>query len=391
MDGFRVTKFVVGILLAIALAFAVPALSQGPALPPGEYDLEAGQYVFNVPALQATDTPVAPSATPAPTDTPAPTGHNDTEWHPLTEAIGHEHGSDPNSVNDIFGEPGCWFGNCGQSISYPFETLNENVLKHEVYTWIVLRDLPPNRDPWIKAFRMEAHFTGGAFRNPSDPTQAFAGYLARFHSAMIEAQVCRQSDGTCGFVRIALRMDTGCLRINGAYHCLPGEEDANGSVRIYRAQQFWASGFPPAGRSNILWYTKFYGTPFGLLALNLEANDSSVNVDPDEISTLNLLCPAFDCEFNDSLKWVHRMKFRTLSFADPDGDGLVSDSGFLNQSGSVDAGCTSPSSVCLPYSGNNAPIGKYSYAPGLQLPAEEPIMLEFDTSPPGEFWIRHPN
>ena len=40
-----------GIVGIMALAVSVSTLAQGPALPPGEYDLEEGQYVFNVPAL----------------------------------------------------------------------------------------------------------------------------------------------------------------------------------------------------------------------------------------------------------------------------------------------------------------------------------------------------
>ncbi len=61
---------IVGILGLSLLMFS-RGLAQGPALPPGEYDLEAGQYVFNVPELVETEVP--PTDTPIPpTDTPVP-------------------------------------------------------------------------------------------------------------------------------------------------------------------------------------------------------------------------------------------------------------------------------------------------------------------------------
>lgn len=396
MRKFKVGMAAVLILGIVVLFFVVNVRAQGPALPPGEYDLEAGQYDLAMHPLSTvilalmTPTPVAPTDTPvSPTDTPVPSGHDETAWHPLTEAIGHEHGSDPNSVNDIFGEPGCWYGNCGQSISYPFETPNENVLKHEVYTWFVRRDLVATSDPWIKAFRAEAHFTGGALGTHGG--QASGGYMTRVHSAMIEAQVCRQSDGACGLVRFGMYMNSGCLVINNVSHCLPGEEPFEGDPIRFRSHSFWAGGYPPSGRNHTLWYTKFKtGGKLGLAVLNLDLDDSSVNIDPNDISTLTLLCPEFDCEFNDSLKWIHRMKFKLLagSFEDPDGDGLVSESGLLGLDGGT---CTEMGLWCAPYVVEDAPIGAYAYDPGKNLPAGISKKTEYDISPEGEWWIKHPN
>ncbi len=394
-----------GLVGLAVLGVGANALLQGAFLAPGEYDLEAGKYIFNVPGLAPTETPAAPTDMPVPpTDTPVPSGHDDEIWQPLTEAIGHDHGSDPNSVNDIFGEPGCWFGNCGQSISYPFETPNENAVKHEAYTWIVRRDLPKvgqtgvSRDPWIKAFRLQAHFTSGAFG--VDGGQASGGYLTRFHSFSLEAQVCRQSDDACGIVRFASHMDTGCLKVQGVQHCLPGEEDAAGentNLRWRAHSHTFPDGRNPNSNINrVLWYGKTglaNVPPFRRVAMNVESNDSSVLIDLNDISTLHLICPEFDCKFNDSLMRVHRFKFfvDARDYPDLDGDGLVSETGFMNSRGTLEASCSAVGPTCFPYIIQDAPLGRYSYEPSQQLPSGGLGYIEFDTSPPGEFWIRHPN
>ena len=91
---FRAGMAAVLILGIVALFFIVGGgLAQGPSLPPGVYDLEEGKYVFNVPELAPTSTPVpAPTDTPVlpPTDTPVPS-HPDS-WHPPET---HEHGDAP--------------------------------------------------------------------------------------------------------------------------------------------------------------------------------------------------------------------------------------------------------------------------------------------------------
>ena len=362
-----------------------------------------------------TETSIPPTDTPVPpTDTPVPSGHDDVVWHSPAEAevFGYEHGSDPNSVNDIFGEPGCWFGNCGQSISYPFETPNENATKHEVYTWIVRRDLPKigrtgvSRDPYVKAFRLQSHFTGGAFGVDGGP--ASGGYMTRFHSFSLEAQLCRQADDACGTVAFAGFMDTGCLKLRdpdtgeSIQHCLPGEEDAEGENENlrWRAHGLVAplsqAAIDRGRKVGVLWYGKLGkagGPPFRRVAMNIETSDSSVWIDRDNIGTLHLVCPEFDCHLNNSTIRVHRWKIQLheRDYLDPDGNGLVSQSGFLNTNAQLNPDCTEVSAACIPYIVQNAPLGKYSYEPGLQLPPDEPRLLEFDISPTGEFWIRHPN
>jgi len=91
---------VVLILGSVAVFFGIRTLAQGVLLPPGEYDLEAGKYVFNQHPLSvlnlsvldlsatpvlATDTPVSPTDTPIPTETPVPP--TDTPEHPTSPRI----------------------------------------------------------------------------------------------------------------------------------------------------------------------------------------------------------------------------------------------------------------------------------------------------------------
>lgn len=80
----------------------------------GTYDLEEGQYVFNVPGLAATATSVPP------TKTTVPSGHDNRAWHPLTQEFAHEHGDDPSGMDDVFGTGA--YDLAGGEISYPWQT-----------------------------------------------------------------------------------------------------------------------------------------------------------------------------------------------------------------------------------------------------------------------------
>ncbi len=377
------------ILAAVWLVHTlVSALGASP--PQGEYDLEPGQYISNVPGV--TDTP-PPTDAPEPTDmpTPIPATHDEALWHPLDEEVGHVHGVDPGDFNAELGEPGCFFGECGREIGYPMAPQE----KHEFFTWMGRQNLTATNDVYVEAFRGEFHFSGGAVG--VDGGEAKGGYLVRYHSFSWEAVVCRQSDGACGVVRLSGPVDTGCLQINGTQHCLAGEEDAAGdntNLR-WRAHAWFDGNDPPGTKNHVLWYGKIGDAglpPFRRMAVDLDVDDASVQIDPNDIGTLNLVCPDNQCEFNNSLMRVHRVKFalNDRDYDDPDGDGLVSASGFMNEFGVLDESCTEPSPVCWPFSVENAPLGFYTYDPTNNAP-DQPLYFEFDISPPGEFWIRHPN
>src|SRR3989344_687899 len=155
--------------------------------------------------------------------------HDPKKWHTLVnEEAGchydHHHGDDPNYVNDIFGEPGGWFGNSGQSISYPWQTFvlpadatrqqamaqsgtegqKENDLKHEGYFWVVRKDQPCDEKGYcVKDFRVQYHFHG---------TMDAA---IKMHSMSAEIRACKDVNdpSTCGIVRTGGWVDHGQLLV----------------------------------------------------------------------------------------------------------------------------------------------------------------------------------
>ena len=157
--------------------------------------------------------------------------HDPTKWHTLVNVelkchYDHQHGDDPNYVNDIFGEPGDWFGDPGQSISYPWQTFKaavdaqpyvtpseagaldggmENQGKHEGYYWVVRRDQPcntPNGLYCVKDFRLEFH-----------SMMVGAGAATRWHSFSAEVRACRDVNdlSSCGIIRTGGWIDMGRL------------------------------------------------------------------------------------------------------------------------------------------------------------------------------------
>src|SRR5207237_9204693 len=115
-----------------------------------------------------------------------------TAWHGLYDPdrnchYTHEHHDDPNTVNDIFGEPGAWYGRPGETISYPFQTFSaagqENDVKHNGYKWLVARDLGchpfGSATGCITDYRVEVHSLATA-----------ADAVVRFHSFQAEIRAC---------------------------------------------------------------------------------------------------------------------------------------------------------------------------------------------------------
>lgn len=150
--------------------------------------------------------------------------HDRHKWHTLVDPVNkchydHHHGDDPNYVNDIFGEPGAWFGVPNQSISYPWQTFGatnpyesnaaataegrmENDLKHEGYGWVVRRDQACPDGNCVTDFRLQYHIIFG----PVDAT-------VRYHSYSLEARVCvdARNPATCGIMRNGGWADFGRL------------------------------------------------------------------------------------------------------------------------------------------------------------------------------------
>lgn len=155
--------------------------------------------------------------------------HDKTQWHSLVNVekkchYDHEHGDDPNYVNDLFGQPGSWFNQSGQSISYPWQSFNlpatttaqqaltmtgtqgqkENDLKHQGYYWVVRRNQTCDGGQWcITDSRLQFHFMSSHHNEVG----------ARFHTFSFEGRLCKNpSDpSTCGTYATAGWNDHGQL------------------------------------------------------------------------------------------------------------------------------------------------------------------------------------
>ncbi len=149
--------------------------------------------------------------------------HDENKWHPLVNVekkchYDHQHGDDPTLLNDVFGEPGAWFGKPGQSISYPWQTFKipagttnryitpeqagtqlENQHGHKMYYWVVRRNQPCDANGYcVKDFRIQFH---------GDTT--FMHAETRYHSIAMEVRACKDVNdlSTCGIIRTGGWMD----------------------------------------------------------------------------------------------------------------------------------------------------------------------------------------
>lgn len=155
---------------------------------------------------------VAPDLPPLPSEL-----HNPSVWHGL--AIGvtvegkrtvyradHEHGQPyPGWAFDLFGNI---FEPIGQSLSYPWQTPNENLIKHEGYKYMGWDWRPYNLDPRVpnagivEAAFIQTHVMG---------TQAAA--LARFHSFYGAFLLRPQGGGEPGILITGGHQDFGQLTV----------------------------------------------------------------------------------------------------------------------------------------------------------------------------------
>jgi hypothetical protein len=362
---------------------------------------------------------VTPTAAPTGTPTETPTGslplcadHNPNEYHALVSAVGdchydHEHKHDPNApeVVAIFGPAGEWFG--GTSLSYPWQTADENQHKHEAYGWITRMDIPANgRDVWIRDLRVQGHVDSTPFLMPDGSWQG--GYLGRFHSYSVEASVCRAGDGACGIVRFGGWLNYGNLEIDGQTDCAPLPDlhplcpHGPGGRRIH----FDAPGFPGTipGKQTFFWYgepstedgsVEVLNPVIVAFALSDAWNETALDtlLDPDEAT----FCIDGNCHLNGSTIQQHVLQFNVKPQLDPDGDGLADFDGYTDRygreviGGASATGCTAVSLDCIPLIIESAPVGLVQHRDDTDLGLGPEGSEDFDTSPAGEWWIKWPN
>ncbi len=327
--------------------------------------------------------------------------HNPNEWHGLIDNeinchYDHEHKHDPNEVANIFGEAGDWFG--GTSLSYPWETPNENQYKHRVYGWVVRSDIPSNnREIWIKDLRWQFHATSAPLTNQDGSVHG--GFLGRFHSYSLEAQVCNNG-GQCGLVRTGGWIDFGNLEINGIDDCVflptdPSQQEACQSLGRRRIHYYFpGSGIP--GRSTFFWYGRAGLIDGALPALHpvqvaLATGDGSVNLYPDDLYNIHFYCPDWDCHLNNSTIQAHVVGFAVRNDYDLDGDGIANYNGYTDRYGALVDNCNAPGLDCVPLVIEHAPVGNVQHRDDRDAGIGVEGTVDFDLSPPGEYWIRYPN
>jgi hypothetical protein len=325
--------------------------------------------------------------------------HDPTKWHSLIDPTGchydHEHKHNPDEVAHIFGPAGAWFG--GTSLSYPWQTNNENLTKHEAYSWIVRHDIPANgRDVWIKDFRWLVHADGYPFTAPDGTLHG--GYLGRFHSYSLEAQVCNTA-GQCGLVRTGGWIDFGHLELDGIDDCVdlptdPSQQETCNNLGRRRIHFYWPGDGVP-GHSSFFWYGRAGSLNGDVPALHpvqvaVSTGDNNVNLVPNDLYTLHFFCPNWDCELNSSTIQAHVVGFAVNSAFDPDGNGLADFSGYTDRYGVLVTGCTAPSLDCVPLIIEHAPVGQVQHRDDQDLGLPTAGEQDFDISPPDQWWIKYP-
>lgn len=356
---------------------------------------------------------------------PACPSHDPNQWHGLWDAArgchyNHTHNADPSQVDNVFGPAGQWTG--GMSISYPWQTLNENQYKHQGYKYAAAADLPCTQDTYeyvnpqpgcVRAYRIEHHALGG----PMDG-------VVRFHSYFAEVRICTRDGSRCGIVRTGGHSDYGILHVpyKEAWIPLPEKDppelwqyfndrsQVNLNVDPYRAyntlalmQQMRAPEHTcktcvgPGHELRTTWAgkTHFGGSDWAVgnqtVGFQFWTFDDWGGFDPNNVADYQLVCPEANCRFNSSEHALYTVSVNIAPELDDNGDGIVNYSGFTDLNGNIVSTCSAAGQNCVPLSIENAPVGKFLYS--FQAPNHDvaEITHDYDQSPEGVWWIQYPN
>jgi hypothetical protein len=327
--------------------------------------------------------------------------HDRTKWHSLINIerkchYDHQHIDDPNYVNDIFGEPGAWFGRPGQSISYPWQTFPaqsstegndkyvsekrmENDLKHEGYVWIVRRDQECPAGNCVRDFRLQTHAIFGAHDMP-----------VRYHSFSLEARLCANGNdlSTCGIVRYGGWIDMGRLFTTAAndISCL---HDVNEIfIPVAGDNQFFPIDRPEA-RDEIRCHpnvtrlpsyppsdplAEWWGHAGGETRFQLRSFDPIGNVNPQNPAEWNFFCAKDDvnCRFDQTImsvfigytlhihEFVGNNERGEAIRVDNDGNGRTDFRGYFTRWGGLNRSCTAAGLDCVPFQYDNVVLNFFN-------------------------------
>lgn len=354
-----------------------------------------------------------------------PEEHNPLEWHTLVNVerkchYNHQHGDDPNYVNDIFGAPGAWFGAPGQSISYPWQTFPattanepntayigtgkmENEGKHEGYGWVVRRDQPCPAGNCVTDFRLEFHGIFGAM-----------GAVTRYHSFSLEARVCINATdpSSCGIVRYGGWADFGIL-FTTSPNDISCTHDVN-EIRIpLAADNLFRPIDRPESRDEIRCHPNVATLPSypstrplaewwahgpGETRFQLRAYDPIGNINPANPSEWQFFCTYGDanCRFNQSIMSVfigYTLHIHETAAGgrpvDSNGDGRTDYSGYATRWGGGASSCTAAALDCVPLVYDNVVLNFFENreARYAQTVCEDCPKVDYDLSPPSQQWI----
>jgi hypothetical protein len=341
--------------------------------------------------------------------------HNKTLWHGLVNTVAkchydHEHGDDPNYVNDIFGKPGAFFGSSGQSISYPWQTFSlpstttesqaltmfgtdgqkENDLKHTGYYWVVRRGQSCDSPTWcVTDYRLQFHFM----------TSHINEVPARFHSYSLEARLCKDVNdpSSCGIYRNGGWTDSGQLFVTSidddCWSSLNGKVEGKQSnaqiVSLPNDTQFFpfntqglrdemrchkivpssvVKQFPNGYTSAVAqWWTHGgYDTRYVVSVYNPISN-----VDPASPSSMTANNMPFCTATDTTCRWTNSIMTAGLGYVtkvwefvgstpvDSNGDGrtdMTLGKVYLDRFGNAKTNCTKAGLDCIPFELNNIPL-----------------------------------
>ncbi|HBY94957.1 MAG TPA: hypothetical protein DEP84_13535 [Chloroflexi bacterium] len=335
---------------------------------------------------------------------PCPAGsHDPSKWHPLIDPVtgchfNHEHKDNPHDLDDVFGPVETHLR--GYSVGLPWQTgltgTEENRYKHESYGWLVLRNLPPSNSrsqngaeknskdvAFVKNIRVQVHgdlHAGGA--------------ATRFHSVWIEAQVCyRANPNDCGIVGFGGHLDYGELRVDGVWVPLPNDPRAYAGLTPpapeRQVDNLIAKRSHSATSHSVRWIGRFAGAvgPIAYAGIAHETKDSWQPIDPADPGAVQLTCPDFECEDNNSTARLDFFILRPRQTPPVTADSRINFKGYTDRFLNVVEDCREPGPDCVPLVFENFPnLREISLQNG-----GPDSFREYDTSPPGKHWIEYPN
>ena len=315
--------------------------------------------------------------------------HDPNQWHGLYDAArnchyNHAHNGNPHELNHIFGPVGAWY--TGQSISYPWQTPQENELKHEGYKWEAkeldgcLHTVALDHDTCVTAWRIQFHALGG-------PVAA----TTRIHSFLAEVRVCAEDGSRCGVVRTGGWADFGILEVpyKGAHVPLPNDPEAppggfNVHLPPYRGHAPFDEVASGRGTVPVTWNSSSRYGYNKIFEFDFKAFDDWQGIDLNDPTRFQLICPDYRCPHNHSRMGIYEIVVKDVLPADS--NGLVNFSGYTDRFGNIVNNCSEIGLDCIPLVFDNVPKGKATMRIH---PNESPI--EYDVSPSGEWWIEYPN